>query len=170
MQLRGLAAGKPVFRQGDRPDAFYVVRKGVLEVVEEDPETRRGAQVLRDLGRGESFGELGLVDRGAAGRDGPRRRDAELFEVDKGAFDRLLADKIHVPGLRADAASRSPSSGRPQLLRQPVDRRSSAELLERGEWVNFAPGEDDHRARATWAIRSTRYRPARSTSSRTRGW
>ena len=36
VRLRGLGDGQPVFRQGDQPDAFYVVRKGVLEVVEED--------------------------------------------------------------------------------------------------------------------------------------
>ena len=39
VRLRTLATNQPVFRQGDRPTAFYVVRNGILEVVEEDPET-----------------------------------------------------------------------------------------------------------------------------------
>ena len=39
VRLRALGAGQSAFRQGDQPDAFYVVRKGVLEVVEEDPES-----------------------------------------------------------------------------------------------------------------------------------
>jgi hypothetical protein len=39
VRLRGLGDGQPVFRQGEQPDAFYVVRTGVLEVVEEDSES-----------------------------------------------------------------------------------------------------------------------------------
>ena len=67
VQLRSFPAGKSVFRQGDRPDAFYVVRKGVLHVIEEDLDTGK-ERLLRTLGRGESFGELGLVDRRRARR------------------------------------------------------------------------------------------------------
>ena len=85
-----------MFRQGDRPTAFYVVRSGVLEVIEEDPDTGEERQI-RTLVRGESFGELGLL------MDAPRAatiravEEAEVFEVDQGTFDHLLADMIHVP-------------------------------------------------------------------------
>ena len=83
---------------------FYVVRHGVLEVVEEDPDTGEERQI-RTLARGESFGELGLVT------DAPRAatvraiEDAELFEIDEGAFDRLLADMIRRARVRADPAT-----------------------------------------------------------------
>ncbi|MCA1727803.1 MAG: cyclic nucleotide-binding domain-containing protein, partial [Actinobacteria bacterium] len=55
VRLRSYDQGKAVFRQGDEADAFYLVRKGSVHVVEEDPETR-GERVLRALGRGQSFG------------------------------------------------------------------------------------------------------------------
>ncbi len=66
-------AGKPVFRQGDRPHAFYVVRTGALHVIEEDPETGK-ERVIRTLGRGDMFGELGLIDGAPAERDDPSDR------------------------------------------------------------------------------------------------
>jgi CRP-like cAMP-binding protein/Zn-dependent protease len=138
VRLRGLGDGQPVFRQGDQPDAFYVVRKGVLEVVEEDLETG-GERRIRDLGRGESFGELGLVT--AAPRAATVRAigAADVFEVDKGAFDHLLADKLHLPDFEP-------------TLQQVAELRSLScfaglstaqlwELLEGGAWVSFAPGE-----------------------------
>ncbi|HET9250146.1 MAG TPA: cyclic nucleotide-binding domain-containing protein [Actinomycetota bacterium] len=139
VRLRGLGDGQPVFRQGEQPDAFYVVRRGVLEVVEEDTDSG-GERRIRDLGRGESFGELGLVT--AAPRAATIRAvgPAEVFEFDKGVFDHLLADKLHLPDFEP-------------TLQQVVELRglqcftalSTAqlwELLERGSWVAFAPGEE----------------------------
>ncbi|MGH2579016.1 MAG: cyclic nucleotide-binding domain-containing protein, partial [Actinomycetota bacterium] len=61
VRLRAFPAGRPVIRQGDRAQAFYVVRAGTLQVVEEDRPTG-DRRVLRVLGRGESFGELGLTE------------------------------------------------------------------------------------------------------------
>jgi putative peptide zinc metalloprotease protein len=87
VRLRGYPAGKPVFRQGDRPEAFYVVRRGTLAVVEEDAEAGAG-RVLRTLGRGESFGELGLVDRAPRSATVRPVEDAQLFVVDGSTFDR----------------------------------------------------------------------------------
>ena len=69
------------------------MRKGVLEVVEEDPESG-DERTLRALGRGESFGELGLVSNAPRAATVRAVDRVELFEVDKSSFDRLLADRI----------------------------------------------------------------------------
>jgi CRP-like cAMP-binding protein/Zn-dependent protease len=138
VRLRGLGDGQPAFRQGDQPDAFYVVRKGVLEVVEEDAE-HGGERRIRDLGRGESFGELGLVT--AAPRAATIRAvgAAEVFEVDKGVFDHLLADKLHLPDFEptlqqvAELRGLNCFSG--------LSTAQLWELLDGGAWVSFAPGE-----------------------------
>ena len=138
VRLRGLGDGQPVFRQGEQPDAFYVVRTGVLEVVEEDSESG-GERRLRDLGRGESFGELGLVT--AAPRAATVRAigSAEVFEVDKGAFDHLLADKLHLPDFEPTLQQVAELRGLHCFAG--LSTAQLWELLERGGWVSFAPGE-----------------------------
>ncbi len=131
-------AGKPIFRQGDRPDAFYVVRTGTLQVVEEDPETGKD-RVLRTLGPGDVFGELGLVNGAPRSATVRPVGGAELFVVDESTFDRLLAGMITTqdvePTLQMAAELRS--------LRPFASLTSSdlGLLMEHGGWVNVAPDE-----------------------------
>jgi putative peptide zinc metalloprotease protein len=155
VQLRSFPAGKSVFRQGDRPDAFYVVRQGVLHVVEEDLDSGK-ERVLRTLGRGESFGELGLVD--GAPRTATVRAvvDAELFGVDEATFDRLLSDTIHVPEFAKTFQHAAELRQIPAFAALGAD--DIAEVLEHGDWVNVAPGqtiiEQGAEGDAFYAIRS----------------
>lgn len=139
VRLRSMAVGQPVFRQGDRPDAFYVVRSGLLEVVEE--ETDSGAErQIRTLTRGESFGELGLVSGAPRAATIRAINESQVFEIDKGTFDHLLADMVHVPDFEP-------------TLQQMIELRKLAcfstfgneqlsELLDRGTWVQFSPGSE----------------------------
>jgi CRP-like cAMP-binding protein/Zn-dependent protease len=138
VRLRTLARNQPVFRQGDRPTAFYVVRKGVLEVIEEDPETEHERQI-RTLGRGESFGELGLV------MDAPRAAtiraldEAEVFEIDQGTFDHLLADMIHVPEFEPTLQQLAELRQQPCFAHLGTDQ--VVELRTRGEWLVVGAGQ-----------------------------
>lgn len=138
VRLKTFGLGQPVVRQGERAAAFYVVRSGTLQVVEEDP--RSGSQrVLRTLGRGESFGELGLAE--AAPRSATVRalEESEVFEIEKGTFDRLLASMLHVPEFAP--ALQSLSELRELSCFSSLEPDELSELLERGEWINVAPGE-----------------------------
>jgi CRP-like cAMP-binding protein len=138
VRLRAVARGQPVVRQGERPDAFYVIRRGTLQVVEEDPEAGTD-RALRTLGRGDSFGELGLLQGAPRAATVRALDEAELFEVDKGTFDELLADAARAPKfaptLQAAAELRSLA---PFAHLAPGQL---AELLDLGEWVNVPPGE-----------------------------
>jgi CRP-like cAMP-binding protein/Zn-dependent protease len=138
VQLRAFPAGKSVFRQGDRPDAFYVVRQGVLHVIEEDLDTGK-ERVLRTLGRGESFGELGLVDGAPRSASVRAVVDAELFEVNEATFDRLLSGTIHVPEFAKTFQHAAELRQIPSFAALGAD--DIAEVLEHGDWVNVAPGE-----------------------------
>ncbi len=139
VRLRTLGRGQPVVRQGERPEAFYVVRRGVVQVVEEDPDNG-GERPLRVLGRGESFGELALLEGRPRTATVRAVEESEVFEVDKGSFDRLLADMVVArpefgPTLQAAAELRGLSCF------SHLEPDELADLLERGSWETIAPGE-----------------------------
>jgi CRP-like cAMP-binding protein/Zn-dependent protease len=138
VQLRNVPAGKTVFRQGDRPKAFYVVRRGTLRVVEEQ-DAAGNERVLRTLGRGESFGELGLVDGTARTATVRASVDSELFEVDEATFDRLLADTVRVPEFAPTVQAVAELRHIPAF--EAVGGNDLAEILEQGAWRNVPPGE-----------------------------
>jgi CRP-like cAMP-binding protein/Zn-dependent protease len=157
VQLRGFLAGRPVFRQGDPPEAFYVVRSGVFHVLEEDPETGK-ERVLRTLGRGESFGELGLVTRSSRAATVRTALDGELFEIDRGTFDRLLAQMAHVPDFAPTLQAVAELRQLPAFEQLGAD--DLAEVLAHGAWINVPPGEtiieQGEEGDAFYAIRSGR--------------
>jgi CRP-like cAMP-binding protein/Zn-dependent protease len=138
VKLRTLSRGQAVFRQGDEADAFYIVRRGAVNVVEEDPE-HGTERVLATLRQGQSFGETGLV------REAPRTATVrageatELFEVDRPTFDRLLAQMIDVPEFAPTLQQAAELRELPSFSHLQSDQL--AELLEHGEWLNFQPGD-----------------------------
>lgn len=138
VRLRSVGPGQPVIRQGDPPDAFYVIREGVLEVVEEDPET--GVErVLRTLDRGESFGELGLLQGAPRAATVRGVSEAEVFEVDKGTFDQLLAEMAEAPDFGPTLQAAAELRSLPPFSH--LDQVGISELLEHGTWVIVHAGE-----------------------------
>ena len=139
IQLRILHPGEPIFRQGDRPDAFYVVRSGTVQIEDEDADTG-DTRVLRTMTRGESFGEMGLL--GAHRRQATVRAvgEVELFEVDKGTFDRLLAEDMRAPDFGHTMQALL------ELRELPVfhglDSEQLNDLLEHGAWTTASPGDE----------------------------
>jgi CRP-like cAMP-binding protein/Fe-S-cluster-containing hydrogenase component 2/ferredoxin len=61
VELTRFSPGEVIVRQGDRADAFYLVRLGFVKVSEHHP---GGDVVLNYLGRGTFFGEMGLLGGG----------------------------------------------------------------------------------------------------------
>jgi CRP-like cAMP-binding protein len=139
VQLRSVTKGEPVIRQGERAQSFYIVRTGTLRVVEEDRETGND-RVLRVLGRGESFGELGLVEGARRAATVRAVEDAQIFEIDKGTFDRLLADMINVPDFAPTLQAIADLRELPSFSHLEPDEL--AELLDHGAWENYPPGEE----------------------------
>ena len=137
VSLKGIRAGQPVFRQGDRPTAFYVVRNGRFAVEEEDDESG-DVQVLRTMERGDSFGEMGLLESARRAATVRAIEDAEVFEIDKGTFDRLLADSIHAPEFAPTMQAMAELRDLPPFAG--LGTTSLAELLEHGRWASVPPG------------------------------
>ncbi len=90
LEWRFLAGGEVLFRAGDAGDAMYVVLSGRVRVF---VERRDGTiEIIRELGRGESVGELALLT------DKPRSatvraiRDTELARISQSAFEGTIKD------------------------------------------------------------------------------
>jgi CRP-like cAMP-binding protein/Zn-dependent protease len=139
VRLRILRPGEPVFRQGDRPDAFYVLRSGSVQIEDEDPDTG-DTRVLRTMGRGESFGEMGLL--GAHRRQATVRAidEVQLFGIDKGTFDRLLAEEMRAPDFAHTMQALA------ELRELPIfhglDSEQLTVIIEHGTWITVSPAEE----------------------------
>lgn len=85
LQTLELPAGTVVFRQGDAPDRFYLIRRGEVEVVVRD-------DVVRTLGPGSHFGELGILQ--GVGRTATVRTvgPTALLALGRDAFTRLAVE------------------------------------------------------------------------------
>jgi CRP-like cAMP-binding protein len=139
VETRTVRGGEPVFRQGARADAFYVVRRGLVHIEQEHPDTG-DVKVLATLTRGESFGELGLLQTSPRAATARAAEDSELFVVPKSAFDRLLAADIEAPSFAPTLQSLADLRALPSFAH--LGTEPLAELLEHGGWTNAAPGDE----------------------------
>ncbi|HEU4356136.1 MAG TPA: cyclic nucleotide-binding domain-containing protein, partial [Actinomycetota bacterium] len=126
-------------------------------VVEEDPDSGN-ERVIRSLGRGESFGELGLITLSPRAATVRAVEDGELFRVDKSTFDRLLADMAKVPDFAPTLQAVAELRQLPVFAGLGTD--DLAEVLAHGAWINVAPDqtiiEQGEEGDAFYAIRSGR--------------
>ena len=76
-----------VFAQGDKGDRLYLVREGFVEVVAEKGDVDKA---LVQLGAGQSFGEIALIDQGARSATVRAITDGAIIAfVGRDAFERL---------------------------------------------------------------------------------
>ena len=79
LELREVAAGAPVFEQGDVGDRYYVVESGQVDVVGD-------GRLLATLGAGEGFGEIALLRRSVRTASVAARTDVRLRSLDADCF------------------------------------------------------------------------------------
>jgi CRP/FNR family transcriptional regulator len=77
-----------VFHEGDQGDACYIVRSGSCRVTREHPDGR--ALTLANLGPGDLFGELAMLDGGERSASVETLTDAELLALPAGDVRSLL--------------------------------------------------------------------------------
>ena len=138
IELVTVRDGQAAFRRGDVADAFYVVRSGTIHIEDEDPD-EGDTRIITTLGRGDAFGEFGLLGSGVRAATARAEGEATLFRVDKASFDRLLADDIDAPDFAPTMQAYAELRALPPL--QTLSTADLALVLEHGSWRNVSPGE-----------------------------
>jgi CRP/FNR family transcriptional regulator, cyclic AMP receptor protein len=59
IEQRSIEHGQTIFKQGDDPDALYIVKEGEVDIVMDSP---NGEVILATVSPGSFFGELGIFD------------------------------------------------------------------------------------------------------------
>lgn len=72
-------AGSYVFKKGDPGESLFVVTHGEVEIIV-------NGQVVEQLGEGELFGEMALIDGVARSADAVAVKDSEIMEIDETRF------------------------------------------------------------------------------------
>lgn len=88
-----LVSGEKLVRQGEAGDSMYVVVSGRLRIVQQRAEGME--HTLREVGRGESIGEIALLTEEERTATAYAIRDSEVARLDKAGFDRLLTKYPH---------------------------------------------------------------------------
>ncbi len=81
--------GETIFRQGDLGDRVYIIVKGEVEVVREEP--GKGENVLAKQGPGECFGEIALISNAPRTATVRTVTSVDAVTIERGAFTALLA-------------------------------------------------------------------------------
>lgn len=87
------AAGQPIVRKGEHADYFYIITKGKVEVIIDQP--GGGALIAEVLNEGQYFGALGLMGGGTRRvtvRATHNNGQVEVVALDKNEFQALLTD------------------------------------------------------------------------------
>ena len=81
--------GEAIFRQGDWGDKVYIIMKGEVEVVREEP--GKGEILLTKQGSGDCFGELALLSNAPRSATVRTLTSVDALTIDRGAFNSLMA-------------------------------------------------------------------------------
>ncbi len=137
-QRRHVNPGHTVVRQGERADAYYLIRAGTFTVIEHDPDTHTERQ-LHTLGPGQGFGERGLLTNAPRNATVRAVTSGEVFVFDKSTFQRLLADHATVTDLPATLQELGELAELGPFAH--LGRANLQALRAHGHWQQTAPGD-----------------------------
>lgn len=129
---RRLGPGELVFQKGDRGSAMYLVLSGRVEIFL--PSAGGGGRVvLKEVGEGEHFGELALLDDKPRSASAETKSDCVLLELMREHFvSDIVRNESAVLAILGEMASRLRDTN--ALLGQRAARDSVKEFEERLSW------------------------------------
>ncbi|HTS82544.1 MAG TPA: DUF1003 domain-containing protein [Myxococcaceae bacterium] len=139
MRLHDFPAGARVFRRGDPGAALHVIARGAVEI---SVDTTTGRRVLlAQLGPGDFFGELSLLDGRERTADALATEATRTVEIDRAALEALFQkhpgsalDVLGVIGRRLREADRLLQSQSSVSPNQEVEQRTTA-VQRAAEWL-----------------------------------
>ncbi len=144
MRQREFPAGGRIFRRGDPGAALYVIARGVVEI---SVETTTGKKVvLGQLGHGDFFGELSLLDGRERTADALAVEPTGAMEIDREALEGLFRkhpgaalDVLTVIGKRLREADRLLQSASSVSPNQEVQQQTTP-VQRLAEWLSAFSG------------------------------
>ncbi len=132
VDMRTVPQGECLFRAGDPGQAMYIVVSGEIEISVTD---RAGQKiVLNDCHRGDTFGELAMLDAGPRSATALAVEDTELVELDRSDVLLLVTRKpesaLHMLGALGAMTRKADL-----LLRTRVARNANEEIEEQQTFV-----------------------------------
>jgi CRP/FNR family transcriptional regulator, cyclic AMP receptor protein len=88
LQTRAFKAGSMIFHQGDAGDAMYIIAGGDVNIYLPGEDSRRIS--LKDIARGEYFGELALFDEGPRSASALATTETQLLELKRATLAEYL--------------------------------------------------------------------------------
>jgi CRP-like cAMP-binding protein len=127
-QLRQVAAGDVLFRQGDVADRLFVVLSGGLRVWV----TEASGEVLdlATVGPGGYVGEIALLDGGPRSASVACAQSSELFTLDRPAFLRLMQSSPELLSQVFGTLTRTVRTSTERLVQQRMEQRAIKAEME----------------------------------------
>jgi CRP-like cAMP-binding protein len=129
---RQLDKAEILFKAGDPGDALYIIARGKVEVLTDGPGGVEAGRAIAQLGPGQTFGEMSLLNGGARTATIRALEDTDLLKIGKDDFDRLVAADSQL----ADAVKR--------ISHQRAISNLSAGGADAALWAKVASGGLDH--------------------------
>lgn len=87
-----VAAGQPVFREGDAGTEMYIIESGTVDILR----ARSGAEPLASLEAGDFFGEMAILEDQPRFASAVARSEARLLRIDRAHFNDVLSQNVEV--------------------------------------------------------------------------
>src|SRR5262245_813164 len=138
--VRPYPAGTPIIRQGDAADRFFIIQDGEVDV--EVTAAEGGApRVVNHLGRGDYFGEIGLLTGSPRNATVRTTRDTQVMELKRDGFMTMISTSdLTSQELSRVMRQRVIANGLAFALPS-LDARQAASLAERVQPRHFAAGQ-----------------------------
>jgi len=91
-QVKKFTPGATIVERNSAADNFFLIREGTVEIITAAGDGSSSDSVIVTLGKGQTFGEMSLVDSGARSATVNSATEVSLYEINSAAF-RTLCEK-----------------------------------------------------------------------------